>query len=103
MVVFRSGAGGARLRLFEAGPAAPNLHLKNVLRVKSDVVSEPEADGARLRLLEPALLSRQICTSAPDFGAQVRLRQGAQTHTTPMGSVAIRLVTSRRFRRVRAL
>ena len=54
MVVFRSGAGGARLRLFEAGPAAPNLHLKNVLRVKSDVVSEPEADGARLRLLEPA-------------------------------------------------
>ena len=69
MVVFRSGAGGARLRLFEAGPAAPNLHLKNVLRVKSDVVSEPEADGARLRLLEPALLLRQICTSAPNFGA----------------------------------
>ena len=67
--MFRSGAGGGRLRLFEAGPAAPNLHLKNVLRVKSDVVSEPEADGARLRLLEPALLLRQICTSAPNFGA----------------------------------
>ena len=48
--------------------------------------SEPEADGARLRLLEPALLLRQICPSAPDFGAQVRLRQGAQTHTTqPLG------------------
>ena len=69
MVVFRSGAGGAQLRLFEAGPAAPNLHLKNVLRVRSDVVSEPEADGARLRLLEPALLLRKICTSAPNFGA----------------------------------
>ena len=69
MVVFRPGAGRARLRRFEAGPAAPNRDLKNVVRVKSDVVSEPEADGARLRLLEPALLLRQICTSAPNFGA----------------------------------
>ena len=125
-VVSESGAGGARLRIFGAGPPAPNLHLgSEILEPAPEFRSRGAAAtkckiglrnlGAQARLHQSAqrhatqvksrwspapsfwspapFFGAETCCAksaprlrnlepAPDFGAQVRLQQGAQTHTT---------------------
>ena len=109
-VVSESGAGGARLRIFGAGPPAPNLHLGSEILEPAPEFRSPGAAPSKCARKGTQVKSRwspapsfcspapffgaETCCAksaprlrnlepAPDFGAQVRLQQGAQTHTTP--------------------